>query len=314
MKLDYLEKERAKVISIRDGLFKDPGGGVYRGKAREFVLKNPQKNLFHIIRDQAIQYFKGHEIVWWSSSKKNPGPTGHLLSSQISCVNHLFFLRNNEDVALRFIQNINPNFTEICCDFDNGFIGFEVVSNGSYLNEGKKQTRGANCTSVDAMMSGILQNGKKIQILIEWKYTEKYNKNNKAYGSSGLTRQERYNDLINADDSPIDCKVNIENLYYEPFYQLMRQTLLADQMVKHKEYELNADDWIHLDIIPEANEKLRYKITSPDVSQDNIEDAWKAQLKDPEKYMVICPEKLLKPFIFDKKYRSLINYLNTRYW
>jgi hypothetical protein len=35
----------------------------------------------------------------------------------------------------------------------------------------------------------------------------------------------------------------------------MRHTLLAWQMTKNKTNELNADDWLHLDIIPENNYK-----------------------------------------------------------
>ena len=94
----------------------------------------------------------------------------------------------------------------------------------------------------------------------------------------------------------------------------MRQTLLAWQMTKNKTNELNADDWLHFDVIPENNLNLRYQVPAPDMIQSGIEEAWKSQLKEPEKYNVITPQKLLKPIIFDSNYRSLINYLNTRYW
>lgn len=164
------------------------------------------------------------------------------------------------------------------------------------------------------MMAGILNTGKKIQILIEWKHTEFYGTDCFADGSSGETRKSRYNHLINDPDSSINCTVNLDNLYYEPFYQLMRQTLLAWQMVKNNRNEMNADDWLHLDIIPENNLKLRYQVQAPDLLQTGIEEAWKAQLKEPNKYNVITPQRLLKPILFDPKHRSLINYLNTRYW
>ena len=206
---------------------------------------------------------------------------------------------------------------QVCPDFENGYIGFEVVSKNSYLGEvpvGKKQTRGANCTSVDAMMTGILKNGKKIQVLIEWKYTEFYSKSDKSTGSSGNTRGKRYNSLLADIDSPIKGTVGIDNFYYEPFYQLMRQTLLAWQMTKNKSIELNTDDWLHLDIIPENNLKLRYQVPAPAFIQTGIEEAWKSQLKEPEKYNIITPQKLLKPLIFDPHFKSLISYLNKRYW
>jgi hypothetical protein len=313
--LNYRESERQKSITIRGKLCDaDPGGGIYRKIPRDFVLRDPIKNLYKGIRREALEYFKENKIVWWEGTA---APTGHLLSSQISCLNHLFFIRNDKEAALKILQNLNPDFIEPCADFEGGYIGFEVVSNGSYLGEtpnGKQQTRGANCTSVDAMMTGILRNGKKIQVLIEWKYTESYHNTCLADGSSGATRQSRYNHLTTDPDSPINCTVPIENLYYEPIYQIMRQTLLAWQMVKNRTVELNANDWIHVDIIPENNLNLRYQIQAPDLPKTNIEDAWKTQLKKPQKYQVITPQKLLSPIIFDPKYGKLMVYLNERYW
>ncbi len=312
--MNYRESEREKVVRIRDHFFQDPGGGIYRNEPRPFVLIDPVRNLWGNIREDIIAYFDANNIVWWPGSHE---PTGHMLSSQVSCVNHLFFLRNDKEAALRILKNIDANFTEVCADFEGGYIGFEVVSNNSYLGEvpvGRRQTRGAHCTSVDAMMTGILNSGKKIQILFEWKYTEFYGNKCFADGSSGETRKANYNHLIVDKDSPINCTVNLDNLYYEPFYQIMRQTLLAWQMVRNKNAELNADDWLHLDVIPENNLKLRYQVQAPDLLQTGIEDAWKAQLKEPQKYNTITPQRLLKPFLFDPKYRSLINYLNTRYW
>ncbi len=312
--MNYRETERKKAIRIRDKLFKDPGGGTYRKITREFVLHESKKNLKAQIRKEAIDYFNKYNIVWWPGSNK---VSGHLLSSQVCCVNHLFFLRKDRETTLKILKNIDENFVEVCSDFENGYVGFEVVSKGSYLNEvpkGKLQTRGANCTSVDAMISGILKNGKKIQILIEWKYTEFYNKSDKSEGASGVTRKKRYDDLITHKNSPINCTVDIANLYYEPFYQLMRQTLLAWQMTKNKSHELNADDWIHIDVIPENNLNLRYKVPAPGLIQTGIEEAWKSQLKDPQKYKIFTPQKLLKSILFEPKHGSLINYLNKRYW
>jgi len=67
-------------------------------------------------------------------------------------------------------------------------------------------------------------------------------------------------------------------------------------------------------VIPENNLNLRYQVPAPDMVQSGIEEAWKSQLKATEKYNVITPQKLLKPIIFEAKYRSLVNYLNYRYW
>ena len=240
-----------------------------------------------------------------------------MLSSQVSCLNHLFFLRDNRKSALKILKGLNSNFVDICQDFEDGYIGFEVVSNESYLGEvpvNGIQTRGAKCTSIDAMLAGFLNNGKKIQVLIEWKYTEPNDSICIADGKYGLKLKARYNHLIEDPKSPIQCDVNLDNLYYQPFYQFMRQTLLAWQMVENKEAELNADDWMHFIVIPENNLNLRYKVHAPDLLQTSIEEAWKALLKEPQKYNVITPQKLLQPILFEPKHGSLINYLNYRYW
>jgi len=49
-------------------------------------LTDGNYNLYEPIREGAIQYFKDNNIGWWGGSK----PSGHILSSQIACVNHHF--------------------------------------------------------------------------------------------------------------------------------------------------------------------------------------------------------------------------------
>lgn len=57
--------------------------------------------------------------------------TGHILSSQMACLNHLFALRKNPDAVLAVLNGVRNEFTEvlpITSDKDNGYIAFEVVS------------------------------------------------------------------------------------------------------------------------------------------------------------------------------------------
>ena len=53
------------------------------------VLKDPKKKLWNGIREGVIDYFENNHIVWWPGQSS---PAGHMLSSQIACLNHLFFL------------------------------------------------------------------------------------------------------------------------------------------------------------------------------------------------------------------------------
>jgi len=88
--MNYEKKQREKAIQIRDELFHDPGGGIFKNKPWPFVLSKPELNLWSSIREDAIEYFRSNCISWWDSGDM---PTGHLLSSQIACINHLYFLR-----------------------------------------------------------------------------------------------------------------------------------------------------------------------------------------------------------------------------
>ena len=56
--MKYIDKERQKAIEIRDKVFRDPGSGLFFGKERDFVLSEPELNLWEGIRKDAIAYFK----------------------------------------------------------------------------------------------------------------------------------------------------------------------------------------------------------------------------------------------------------------
>ena len=111
---------------------------------------------------------------------------------------------------------------------DNGFGDFEVIGSRNYLNE-RSHTCGANATSVDAVMVGEKKPGSNVLFFIEWKYTEEYGETDKYIPA----RYEIYNPLLEDKQCPINIE-DFSSLYCEPFYQLMRQTLLGWKMVQHK--------------------------------------------------------------------------------
>lgn len=76
----------------------------------------------------------------------------------------------------------------------------------------------------------------------------------------------------------------------------------------------NIGDCIHFNVRIRNNLCLRYQASYLDLIQSGIEQAWKSQLKEPHKYNTITPQRLLSPLIFNSKYKSLIAYLNKRYW
>lgn len=314
------ECERQQSLIENSKLFDEtPGGGIIRG-AHPYVLKEGLYNLYAPIREDALQYYRENNIAWWRGAE----PTGHVLSSQIACINHLFLLRNDADAVLAMLNNIRNEFVEVLpipSDANPSFIAFEVVSDSDHLNEGYT-TRGSNCTSIDAMIYARHKFGEMWIIPIEWKYTERYE--NKDYSNEdregeekggngrGKKRMSRYNDLISASGQLKSLNNYAGSIYYfEPFYQLMRQTLWAEKVVENRATErLAADNYLHIHVVPVENNELLNK--KYNVSGEGMEKSWRGMLTDKSKYIIIDPEKLLAPIA--GKYPTLTDYLSMRYW
>ena len=239
--------------------------------------------------------------------------TNHTLSSQVACLNHLFPIRNDKSAALSILSNIDPDIINVLIidsdRFSPTYIQFESVSDIDHLNI-KASTRGSNCTSVYALMLGVHKDGRRILFPIEWKYVEAYGNENKAAGDPGKTRKSRYENLI--DHSRQLQSTSHDIYYYEPFYQLMRQTLWAEQMISNKATEtVKADDYIHIHVIPSENNELLKKVYP--CSNNDMEVTWRSCLKDQSKYHIVSPRDLFSP-ISSNQYHALTQYLEKRYW
>jgi hypothetical protein len=324
MKNYYNEQIEKTINLIKNGVIfnGDTGNGVYRKKPRPFVLKDYKNNFYNEIIARVFEYFKNNKISWWGGYI----PTGHTLSSQISCLNHLFFIRNDENAVLNIVKNVCPDVTnvmKISSDkYNNGFIQFEAISSKDHLNE-IHLCRGSNCTSVDALIYGIKENGRRILFPIEWKYTEKYgnqdksiedgNGNQKGSELKGKERLSRYSKLIDESNQLKTLPEYKNSIYFfEPFYQLMRQTLWVEQIINHNETELvKADEYVHIHIIPKDNKSLlekKYKIYDL-----NMEKTWRSCITEQNKYKILSPKEFIEP-IENNKYNNLLKYLKDRYW
>ena len=122
-----------------------------------------------------------------------------------------------------------------------------------------QKTRGANTTSIDALLVAETASGRRAY-LIEWKYVEEYRGRYLGDGSKGATRLERYSEAY-AESPFLPDSTPVTVWFYEPFYQIMRQRLLADRIVTKG--ELGVRDAKVVIVVPECNLAYRKRITSP---------------------------------------------------
>jgi hypothetical protein len=245
------------------------------------------------IRSTSIEYFERHNVKWWTSRRDRRTsdmlvlPTGHLSSSQVACVNHLEAARIDQAVANRIIRNLDSSLT--AQRVDDGFVDYEWIGADSYLGESRLRVRGANVTSLDAIMCG----GRELErtlVAIEWKYLETYGVHSIAVSDKGTNRVAIYRSLLEDPDCPIEVE-ELESLFFEPYYQLMRQTLLAWQMVKHSEF--GATDWIHVYVVPDGNVALLHNKSAPNLRGETTEEKWRSVLKRPERFHLVSPTHLV---------------------
>lgn len=305
-----LQYSRVKDLIKNSNVFNgDSGGGKFGNRNYDFVLSDYNNNLYGPVKEDILDYFEKNKISWWKGKLTN-----HTLSSQVSCLNHLFPIRKNKGAVLAMINNLYTDIIDVLLiptdQHKPGYIQFEAISDFDNLNE-NYSTRGRNCTSIDALIYGKHKDGRKILFVIEWKYVEMYGNEDKATGDRGKKRKQRYTNIIN--DSQ---QLKIENhkaFYYEPFYQLMRQTIWVEQMIAHNNVEtIKADDFFHIHVIPKENKELLNKKYV--CSGKRMEETWRSLIKDQKKYLIITPEDLFEPINSYVDYGPLLDYLETRYW
>ncbi len=180
---------------------------------------------------------------------------------------------------------------------DGYYVSFEWIGERNYLGERtsskNNRTRGANFTSADAVVKFDRLDGKKQIVLIEWKYTESYSPIPLAIAKTGTSRVDIYRHLLEAEDCPInkDLIPNLEDLFFEPFYQLMRQQFLANEMEKAEEMEADIVSLMH--ISPAHNNDFK-RITSKrffGLGSSAI-GVWENLIINKDRFLGISTEKL----------------------
>lgn len=203
-------------------------------RAFQFLPASAHWNLAPSIRDHAKALFNpdaSNERIQWHRY------AGHGCSSQACCVNFLMPLASDAALLSQWVDHVagTSGAQVVPIETRHGeerLVAFEWVPRIDYLNEAGAAgtlSRGANSTSVDAAIRFRLGDENRL-LLIEWKYTESYGDTRSEKERRGdATRDARYANLWKRPHGPLraDVELGLRDLYLNPWYQLLRQQMLA---------------------------------------------------------------------------------------
>lgn len=261
-------------------------------------------NLLPEVRDPALALFEEHRIAWHQAV--DGGPTNHLRSSQVQCVNALGQMMSDPlriarafgdvlDIAsIRDFGAVDP--------YERGrFLTFEYVGKGDYFGEGI--TRGSQSTSVDAAFAYVDSTGRDALALVEWKFTETYPSADRRAEAKAATRLSRYEKALAHPDSPIDVAgFELTDLFHEPVYQLVRQQLLAAEL--ERDGEVKADRVTVVHVLSPDNEAYQRSYVAPALRGrgDTASEVWSSLLRTPDRFVSLDPVVFLDPAITSDEY------------
>jgi hypothetical protein len=321
----FLECEKPKQAQFKANspYFSDTARseGIYKKrKPHSFCLpiEFAEQNLVPEIRETALSHFAEHRIKWHDG--QNGKPSNHLCSSQVCCVNFLFPFADKPNELAQVFRLIYPEVEKMLPVENGRYVSFEWIGKENYLGEkisrNGLRTRGALFTSADSIVMFERKDKKRQVVLIEWKYTESYGGTFLKYADSGTDRTAIYGHLFEKADCPInkDILPSFDSLFYEPFYQFMRQQFLANEMEKAREMDANIVSVLH--IAPEHNDDFR-KVTSPELKKlgESATGIWKKLVKTEGRFISVSTEKLFGTLSETQlpEIKSWVEYIHARY-
>jgi hypothetical protein len=266
----------------------------------------------------ALTFFSSRGIKWWRSPRSGDAavnaPTRNLVSSQFLCVNFLLPLAAHPAAVVALLRALDEDVADVVeLVYEppgqhppvRSHVEFEWVGLNRTL-EGGAFMRGAHATSADALLVAALHDGRRRAYLMEWKYTESYPEGHwLGQGNAGDARCARYRARHARDGGCLDPAVPLDELLYEPIYQIARLGLLGDLMVELGTFGVTEARVVV--VCPEENHSYRRTITSPALAARFPECA--ARLwRDPRGVRMTSPAALL-----DRAFRALGRVRPTRF-
>lgn len=274
--------------------------GQYGRSAYDFCLpvEAAQLNLLAPVRETALQMFRDLEISWHRGI--DGGPTNHLLSSQVQCVNALGAMVHDPARIIRAFGS-QLDIAEVLEIEPGRFLTFEFVPATDYLSEGGGGvlSRGAHSTSVDAAFLYRTPASETELALVEWKFTEAYSTPHDPV--KDRTRLKRYGHLLDTADSPIRS-IPFEWMLDEPFYQLMRQQLLAHVLESDPATPYSAARVLH--VLDPGNAAYQASIVNPNLKAlgATVDEIWASLVRVPDRFRHIDPGVFRDPLVTGKEY------------
>lgn len=268
----------------------------YRGAAYRLAPADRRHNIAPDFQDAADRLFAAEPAIQWHQH------ASHGLSSQVCCLNFLLPFAQRSGLLRRWVEHVTGDQVIEMLPVEHGragedwYVTFEWIGDIDHLNEAKPGTvrkRGANATAADAAVLYRDSAGRTQLLLIEWKYTERYGA---AVDLSGHdTRRSRYKDIFRQPNGPIraDADVELDGFFYEPFYQLLRQQMLAWH-TQEKVERIDRARVLHLS--PSGNRAL-HAVTSPNLRRfgDDAFNVFADLLANPSSFIGMTIEEAFAP-------------------
>lgn len=271
------------------------GGANYRIAPEQHLI-----NVAPAYREAAGTLFAAEPAIQWHQH------ANHGLSSQVCCVNFLLPFADKPALLAPWIRHVTGDSVAEVLPIETNradrdwFVTFEWIGERDYLNEakpGSARKRGANATAADAAILYRTITGDTNLLLIEWKYTERYGQP-LAPGSNGTaneTRRGRYQNIWRAPNGPIraDADVTLDDFFWEPFYQMLRQQMLAWH-TESTDPRIDRARVLHLS--PTGNRAL-HQVTSPSLRRygDDAFEVFTHLLTDPSDFRSMAIEDAFAP-------------------
>jgi hypothetical protein len=253
------------------------------------------------VRPTVPALFNELGIPWHASV--NSGPSNHLLSSQVQCVNALGQMVTDPSRIVRAFGDL-LGIVEVLPIEPGRYLTFEYIGPTDFFGEAPngQRIRGAHCTSFDAAFLHRTQDDLVELVLVEWKYTESY-RTRKPDPDKDAVRLSRYGLAFADPDGPVyNDKLAFEFVLDEPFYQLVRQQLVAHALETTGSEGAARVRIVH--VLPEHNVEYQHSLARPEhrALGDTVSKVWQRLLRWPDRFLSLDSKLFLNPEITSEEY------------